>query len=278
RAVVGGPVHLTLALFCKLQRKPYVLTQHIGVVPFKNAVLRRVLETVNRVLGKVVLNRAARVVFVSDEVRRYFATLGVEPSLTIPNGVDTSLYSPVAEKERLTLKEKLAREQGLDPSRPIVLFVGRFVEKKGVVLLTEISRQLPEVQWVFAGQGPLDPSEKIGPNARVLYGCRGAALAQWYRAADLFVLPSQGEGFPLVVQEALACGTPVLVESSLAKALPEVGPWLNVEAAFLASAPAAERQERANFAAKQWNWQNSARQYLDLFAQALENKKADPQL
>ncbi|RYG64919.1 hypothetical protein EON80_18325, partial [bacterium] len=53
---IAYPVHLALAIFCKLQRKPYVVTQHIGVVPFKSAVLRRVLETVNRVLGKAVLN------------------------------------------------------------------------------------------------------------------------------------------------------------------------------------------------------------------------------
>ena len=50
-----------------------------------------------------------------------------------------------------------------------------------------------------------------------------AELPPLYQAADLLVLPSVGEGFPLVVQEAMACGTPALVGDETAAGCPEAG-------------------------------------------------------
>jgi glycosyltransferase involved in cell wall biosynthesis len=288
------PAHLVLALFCHLQGKPYLVTQHIGLVPFENPAFRAVLAGVNRFLGRAVLNRASHVIFISEEVRRYFGALGIgrdsKHVLTIPNGVDSQLFFAQDASARQQLRAELAQTLELDSSVPLVLFVGRFVEKKGVLFLAHLSKRFPHVGWIFAGHGPLDPETHLGSNGRVLRGLWGAPIARLYNAADLLVLPSRGEGFPLVVQEALACGTPVLVESAIQAASPVIGPWANFESLGSdddasrwenrlrqildgGSESPATRTARAEFAAKEWSWERCAQDYLSLFKDMVRSQR-----
>src|SRR5208337_3068589 len=123
------------------------------------------------------------------------------------NGVDTGLYRTLGAAET---KAGLRREYDLPESGPVILFVGRFVEKKGISAMKRMAELRPDWTWAFAGWGPLDPSSWNAANVRVFSELRGPSMAALYRACDLFVLPSTGEGFPLVVQEALASGLPVV--------------------------------------------------------------------
>ena len=267
------------ALFCKVRGKPYLVTQHIGWVPYRSALLRAVLNGALKTLGRRVLGGASGVIFVSDEVRRFFARRMKLRAQTIANGVDGALFRPACAATRAQLR----RQSGLHEDKPVALFVGRFVEKKGVPLVLELAGRTPEVQWVLVGGGPLDPGAGAPPNVRVWRGLRGAGVARAMQLADVLVLPSRGEGFPLVVQEALSCGTPVVVEKSLARALPGVAPWIETEAlgapddgarwtervrAVVAaqSAPDVEsrRCERASWARARWSWEECARRYGEL--------------
>ena len=278
------------ALFCRMRGKPYLVTQHIGWVPYRSAVLRAILNVAIKTLGHRVLSGASRVVFVSDVVNRFFARRMKLPARTIANGVDAQTFTFADDATRAQLR----RENGLDERARIVLFVGRFVEKKGVPLVLELAAQMPDVQFVFVGGGPLDPEKIAGENApsnvRVWRGRRGIEVARAMQLADVLVLPSRGEGFPLVVQEALACGTPVLVESSLARALPDVAPNLNVQtldapdvaacwgaalrAILEAPATQAQRQKRAQWARQTWSWETCARQYGVLLEEIVSEARA----
>jgi glycosyltransferase involved in cell wall biosynthesis len=194
-------------LAAKAKRKPLVVIQHIGAIPYRNPFLRGLMAVANRVVAAPVLSGADQVVFISQFVRDYFERLRFRsPPQLVFNGVDTEVFRPPAPGEKAAARERF----GLDPERPTALFVGRFVEKKGVRFLKRAAELRPDVLFVFAGWGVIDPAAWGLANVRVFSDLSGAGLADLYRASDVFVLPSQGEGFPLVVQEALACGLPVV--------------------------------------------------------------------
>jgi glycosyltransferase involved in cell wall biosynthesis len=228
-----------LAFFAaRLHGKPVLVTQHIGAVPFKSAILRCIHEVMNRLLGRLILGGANQTVFISRSVQDYF-----EPRIRfnrrpqhIPNGVDAALFRPPRSPEEIN---GLRRELNLPPEHPVLLFVGRFVEKKGLHLLKQMVQRTPQWVWAFAGHGVQDPGKWGLPNVVVYRGRRQATLVPLYHAADLLVLPSVGEGFPLVVQESLACGTPAVVSDDIPQALPEAASML-----FSAMSPANQPRER----------------------------------
>jgi glycosyltransferase involved in cell wall biosynthesis len=269
-------------LAARLARRPVLVTQHVGFIPYRSALLRFALVAANRVLGGLVLGGACRVVFESDAVRRYFARrvrFRAEPEL-IANGVDTDAFTPVDPARREALRAAL----GAAPGQPLLLFIGRFVEKKGMPVLRELATRTPQARWIFAGLGPLDPAEWRLPNATVVHAPRSDEIAPLYQAADLLVLPSVGEGFPLSVQEAMACGTPALVGAETAAGCPEAEGLLLVERtgtpdtaerwaarlqSLLTSPQALEelRPRVARFAREHWSWEQCVARYASLLRQ-----------
>jgi glycosyltransferase involved in cell wall biosynthesis len=272
-------------LFATLRGKPILITQHVGFIPYRNAVLRAALRALHATVGRLILGRADRVVFISRVVRDYYARFvryRREP-LLVANGVDVRMFAPASAGDR----ERVRAAIGLDPQRPVCLFVGRFVEKKGVHILEALARRLPEVSWVFAGWGPFDPASWKLSNVHVFSDRRGAALVPLYQAANLLVLPSVGEGLPLVVQEAMSCGTPVMVGLDTADAIDapsglvfgcEVGGdgtvdrWEASLRRVLADVRALGERQRAiaEFAAARWSWDTCAATYLTLFEQLVQ--------
>jgi len=268
-------------LLARLRRKPVVITQHIGDVAYENRVLRALFKTANATLGRRLLTGAEQVIFIADHVRAFFEprVQFSAPPLLIMNGVDTGHFHRArSDAERASLRQAL----GLANDRPVFLFVGRFVEKKGLGMLRLLSALLPEVQWVFAGWGALNPVAWGLPQVRVFERCSPTQLRDLYVAADLLVLPSKGEGFPLVVQEAMACGTPAFVATETAAGCPSVGPLLLHESvkgsasrdvwhrqlSELVASPArlaALRPKVADFALENWSWSRAATGYDECY-------------
>lgn len=274
------PGSLLALLMGRCCGKPVVLTQHIGEIPYRSRALTWLLAAMNHVVGAPALRAASRVVFISNAVQAYFLSFvrfRTAPCYR-PNGVDPAIFYPVAEDERQRLRLAL----GLAPQTLVCLFVGRFVEKKGLSLLAQLVQRTPSIQWLFAGAGPLHPAAWQADNVRVLEGYQGARLADLYRAADLLILPSQGEGFPLVVQEAFACGTPAMVSDETAAGCAAARPLLSElpvqgadaperwQAALLAcceerAALAARRPAVAAFARREWDWEQAVSLYVQLY-------------
>ena len=90
----------------RLARRPVLVTQHIGMVPYRSRMLRGLMWLAYRLLGRQVLRGASQVIFVSDAVRCYFSTFvrfRSAPAL-VPNGVDRALFHPVDEALRAALR------------------------------------------------------------------------------------------------------------------------------------------------------------------------------
>jgi glycosyltransferase involved in cell wall biosynthesis len=158
------------------------------------------------------------------------------------------------------------------------LFVGRFVEKKGLPLLRELARRAPSDLFVFVGWGPDDPARWGLANVRAVGALPQSALADYYVGADLLLLPSVGEGFPLVVQEAMACGLPALISPETMEGAPdaaaviasaplEVESWLEA-IRRLDAMPAEQQRDAATRFAGRWNWDEVADRYAEVLAAA----------
>jgi glycosyltransferase involved in cell wall biosynthesis len=287
-------------LFARLAGIPVLIIQHIGLVPYSNRVLSAMMRMANQLITQPLLRRAQQVAFISETTKRYFGRVPFRvPPAVVFNGVDTNTFRPLEPTETLAaLRAQLA----LPDDRPVVLFVGRFVEKKGLAILERMAARAPHLTWAFAGWGPLNPNCWHAPNVHVFTDLHGASLAKLYRASDLFVLPSTGEGFPLVIQEALACGLPVVCGDETAAADAALAPLLrgvalapgDDDASALAclkvidhllakqsnpgSRYSEERIDRRRFALSRYSWRRAAERYLAMASSILPSNSALPQL
>jgi teichuronic acid biosynthesis glycosyltransferase TuaC len=168
-----------------------------------------------RILTRFAVPRASAVLCVSAALANYARHYGALTNRirTIPNGVDRRVFRPIAQAE--------ARERLSVPlNGRLLLFVGWLSELKGVPQLLDAMALLhayPDCRLVLIGEGYLESELRqrainLGIAARVSFLGPSTAeeIAVWINASDLLCLPSQSEGCPNVVLEALSCGKPVV--------------------------------------------------------------------
>lgn len=272
--------------FAKWSGRPVIVTQHIGDIPYRNWFLRQLVRLVNRWVAGWVLSRADAVVFISEKVRDYFERFVRFRGrvLLIPNGVDSNFFHPASDVERRELRKQL----GWSGQQLQLVFVGRFVEKKGLHIIRQLAAAMPQTNWTLVGAGPLDPSSWNLENVQCLGTQSQFELLRIYQSADRLVLPSVGEGFPLVVQEAMSCGLPVLVSRQVAESLPKVLELVqSCEPTFQAFRAALSKFGQPNEEAKEsshalvqharshWSWDSCTEQYSEMLDEVVAEWPAD---
>ncbi len=267
------PLNQAVLIVAQLLGRPVLLTQHIADMPIRGLVRGRAVGLANWLLGRPAYALSERIVCVGRRTAAQFASWAPERLTVIYNGCDSGLFAPCSPGGRPSLRRQL----GLGEEAPVCLFVGRFIEKKGLARLEALARYRGDVQFVLIGRGPVRPQSWNLPNVRALAPMRHGQLCGYYQAADALVLPSVGEGFPLVVQEALCAGIRGVVSSEIIAACPEAAPLLAdagpggnrlnevIDQVLATPLGAQEAAERAAVAARLWSWDQCADAYRELF-------------
>ena len=164
------------------------------------------------------LNKADQIITVSQKLKDSILDLRIpsEKIHVIPNGVDCDKFRPMPQT---TVRKQL----GLPQDIKIILSVGNLVDLKGFDILIRSIKKLRDVDGyhdlmlIIAGEGDQREHLEGMIDAFRLTGIVSLKgniphkeLCQWYNAADLFCLASSREGWPNVILESLACGTPVV--------------------------------------------------------------------
>ncbi len=179
---------------------------------------------------RALYNRLDAIVTNSEPLERFLRGIGVGTRIEmIPNGVDLTRFHPVHSDADRDERAALRRALGLGAADRVVATLGAVVPRKGHDLLleawVEVAKRDPAAHLLVVGpRADLHDPKLVGFRARLeaLVAASGAPerihfagsvgdVERYLRAADVFALPSQREGFPNSVLEAMASALPVVV-------------------------------------------------------------------
>ena len=169
---------------------------------------RMTRQTIAGVDALLTVSEAMRLTAISE--------FGAEPDRvhTVINGFNTSVFYP---RDQASIRTKL----GIPLDEKMIIYVGRFVEAKGLRELIQAFQQLAlqddKLSLALIGDGVMkaelvnliDASGLQG-RVRIPGGQPPDQVAEWICASNVLTLPSWSEGYPNVVVEGLACGRPVV--------------------------------------------------------------------
>jgi teichuronic acid biosynthesis glycosyltransferase TuaC len=199
------PDGVAAALVARHFNKPFTITARGSDINLltKHSIPRRLMRWA--------ANQACASIGVSGALTHAMAQMGMPPGdlMMMPNGVDL---------ERFHIEPQTTARDTLGwPVGPTLLFVGNLVDNKGPHIAIDALAALPQFRLVIAGEGPQKLTlehlaKQLGVSTRVtiLGRIEQEQLALCYSAADILVLPSSREGWPNVLLESMACGTPVV--------------------------------------------------------------------
>ena len=144
-----------------------------------------------------------------------------EKILSIPNGIDMFKFSPVSYKEKIIIRKKLS----LPENKIIFCFTGRLSKAKGIMLLIQVWKEIllkyDNIKLLLVGSGKdaagnceVELQEYINYyylKEKVFITGNVENVDEYLQASDVFVSPSDYEGFGLSIVEALACELPTIV-------------------------------------------------------------------
>jgi teichuronic acid biosynthesis glycosyltransferase TuaC len=262
----------------KLLNKPVVITARgsdLNQIPSYFLPRQMIRWAANEAAGLITVCAALKKILVEK------MGIAEEAVSVLRNGVDLDRFQP---QPRSSLRKRL----GLH--RPTLLSVGYLIERKGHDLVIAAMRDLPDIDLLIAGDGPLRESlhtlacqHGVADRVKFLGGLPQTTLIDYYCGADALILASSREGWANVLLEAMACGTPVLAsrvwgtpEAVSAPAAGLLMPERSVQGVIkgvetLLSQPPSRTETRRY--AEQFSWTKTSQGQHDLFLKIRDQSK-----
>jgi glycosyltransferase involved in cell wall biosynthesis len=221
---INSPLTVEVAaLVSKVRGTPFVLTYHADMLPEDVSIgkvcwargfslfYERFLKSFNCQVSRKIILTSSSYLQLSKFTQKF-----EEKVIVVPNGVDLTRFNPSICGDEVRNRLTMDNEK-------LILFVGRLVPYKGLVVLfrafSEVLKKGLKARLVLVGNGPLkkllvDLAEELDIQRSVVFigEVLLTDLPSYYRAADVFVLPSRSrsEAFGLAMLEAMACGVPII--------------------------------------------------------------------
>lgn len=217
----SGIAGFTAIQYARRKHIPFVLTHHgeLSVESLDNFIQRMCASFYKNHLMEKVLSYPNVIISPSEYFINESRFLGKyrDKVIVIPNGVNIEDFDIPYSKEECREKLKLSLNKNL------ILFVGNLASRKGLDILVKampkIIKKNPDTELVFVGSGWMKEklerlSKKIGVEKSVEFAgfIKENLKPLYYKAADIFVLPSTStsESFGIVNLEAMACGVSIV--------------------------------------------------------------------
>lgn len=210
--IIGGystPTGMLAIEYCNLMNIPFILNIDGGIIKFESKMVKKIkthfIKSASWRLSTGVASSAYLEYYGSkkDTIFQY-------PFSSVRKG--DILTAPILPNE----KKKLRNELNI-PDKPTVISVGQFIYRKGFDVLLDSWKEVSEdYNLIIVGEGELkdDLHKRISDlqleNVKILDFMNSEKLFKFYRASDLFVLPTREDIWGLVINEAMSCGLPII--------------------------------------------------------------------
>ena len=204
--VLGGystPLSIFLIIYMKILRKRYILNADGGFLKKESKF--------NFILKKFLISSATYWLSSGKETNKYLEKYGADTEriYIYPfTSIKKSNIELIDDDQKNNLKLK-----ALGSTKKIVLYVGSFIPIKGVEKLIEAATYCDEFNFLFIGGTPNEQQKQLSKNKEnIIFKSHLSKeeLKKYYQMADLFVFPTQGDVWGLVINEAQSYGLPII--------------------------------------------------------------------
>jgi glycosyltransferase involved in cell wall biosynthesis len=218
--IIGGyeqPSYIILTLICRLLSVPYIIL-YDGIAP--NLIKNHKASYLTKLKQKIVANATAYLVNGKVSKNYFVDVLRVDSTKIYNQYLSVNLQGSLSLKDVFEKNVEWRDKYNIIGYDKVVLYSGRLIETKNVELIIQATSLLNNCVLFIAGDGiQLEYlkvlADKIQCRVIFLGHLNETDLSAVYSAADCLVLPTVGEPWGLVVNEALCHSTPVVVSSNI---------------------------------------------------------------